>query len=156
VRPRGQPASARGPRRGGRAGPARTWRVHPAPARYARPARACRTRPFDAGARRTPGGLAMTRRSRPGRPPSHVRAPTRKPTSQPSRAPGLRLLAAALAAAILGGCASFSADGGFAPVEQAARDRLGMDLHWARSDADREAISGRVAQLLASPLSMDD
>ncbi|GAA4412216.1 TolC family protein [Quisquiliibacterium transsilvanicum] len=98
----------------------------------------------------------MTRRSRPGRPPSHVRAPTRKPTSQPSRAPGLRLLAAALAAAILGGCVSFSADGGFAPVEQAARDRLGMDLHWARSDADREAISGRVAQLLASPLSMDD
>ena len=30
--------------------------------------------------------------------------------------------------AALGGCASFSPDGGFAPIEQTARDRLGKDL----------------------------
>ena len=56
----------------------------------------------------------------------------------------------------LAGCASFSADGGFATVEQTARDRLGKDLRWSRSDADQDAIDLRVAALLAKPLSVDD
>jgi hypothetical protein len=59
-------------------------------------------------------------------------------------------------AAALSGCASFSPDGGFAPVEQTARERLGKDLRWARSDADQDAIDQRVAELLAKPLSADD
>ncbi|MDP1900349.1 MAG: TolC family protein [Rubrivivax sp.] len=58
--------------------------------------------------------------------------------------------------ALLGGCASFSADGGFATAEQAARDRLGKDLRWVRSDADRELVERRVSELLGQPLAADD
>ena len=61
-----------------------------------------------------------------------------------------------LAAALLAGCASFSADGGFGAVEQAAKQRLGKDLQWSRSAADQAAIDQRVAALLARPLTADD
>ena len=73
-------------------------------------------------------------------------------------APSRRLALPALlaGAALLGGCASFSADGGFATVEQTAKDRLGKDLRWARTDADQDGIDQRVAELLAKPLTMDD
>lgn len=68
----------------------------------------------------------------------------------------MRLLALLSSAAVLAGCASFSEDGGFSPVEQTAKDRLGKDLQWARSDADRDSIDRRVRELLAKPLSVDD
>ena len=70
--------------------------------------------------------------------------------------PRWRLAALLSSAALLGGCASFSPDGGFAPVQQTAKDRLGKDLQWARSDADRDSIDQRVRELLAKPLSVDD
>ncbi len=70
--------------------------------------------------------------------------------------PRWQLPALLTAAAFLGGCASFSPDGGFAPVQQTAKDRLGKDLQWARSDPDRDAIDLRVRELLAQPLSVDD
>ena len=60
------------------------------------------------------------------------------------------------AVALLGGCAAFSPDGGFAAVEQTARDRLAKDLVWARSPAEQDRIDQRVAELLARPLSADD
>jgi len=47
------------------------------------------------------------------------------------------LLAALLCAMTLGGCASFSPDGGFTLVEQTTRSRLGKDVQWVRSDADQ-------------------
>ena len=72
---------------------------------------------------------------------------------RPTRASLLALFAAVL---LLGGCASFSPDGGLAVVEQATKERLGKDLRWARSDADRAAIEQRVTALLAQPLSVDD
>jgi outer membrane protein TolC len=62
----------------------------------------------------------------------------------------------ALAVATLSGCASFSADGGFSPAQQSAKERLGKDLIWARSDADQNAIDQRVTELLAKPLSAED
>lgn len=68
----------------------------------------------------------------------------------------LRLLAMLVSAAVLGGCASFSPDGGFAAVEKTAKDRLGKDVQWARSDADQDSIAKRVSELLAKPLSVDD
>lgn len=61
-----------------------------------------------------------------------------------------------LAATVLTGCASFSSDGGFAPIEQTAKQRLGKDLQRASTDADVEAIDRRVAALLAQPLTADD
>ena len=59
-------------------------------------------------------------------------------------------------AAVVGGCASFSPDGGFGSVQQTARDRLGKDLVMARSDADQDAIALRVGELMAKPLMLDD
>ena len=76
--------------------------------------------------------------------------------AQPARPARSALLAVLTSAALLGGCATFSADGGFAVVEKTAKDRLGKDVRWARSDADQDSIAKRVAELLAKPLTVDD
>ena len=57
---------------------------------------------------------------------------------------------------ILGGCASFSTDGGFSTVEQVAKERLGKEVTWQRSDNASDAAAQRVKELLASPLIVDD
>ena len=62
----------------------------------------------------------------------------------------------ALLAAMLGGCAGFSADRGFSLTSQTARDRLGKDAAWVRSAADADSVKARVQALLANPLSADD
>ncbi len=69
---------------------------------------------------------------------------------------GLRVLALVASAVVLGGCASFGADGGFSAVERTTKERIGKDLHWARGDADLDTIAKRVAELLAKPLTVDD
>ena len=76
--------------------------------------------------------------------------------SGPSRRGGVRLLVGATAVVLLAGCASFSPDGGFSVVEQAAKDRLGKDVRWARSESDQAMIDQRVGELLGKPLSIDD
>ena len=82
---------------------------------------------------------------------------TRQARRRPTGGRHHRLAASLISAlAALGGCASFSPDGGFAPVEQTARDRLGKDLRWARSDADQAVIAQRVGELLAQALTVDD
>ena len=63
---------------------------------------------------------------------------------RPRRKTTLTLIALMAGGLLLGGCASFSPDGGFAEVEKTAKERLGKDLRWARSDADRTAIDQRV------------
>ena len=68
----------------------------------------------------------------------------------------LRLSALLAAVAVLGGCASFSPDGGFGSVQQTAKDRLGKELLMAKSDADQDAIVRRVSELLTKPLTVDD
>ena len=78
------------------------------------------------------------------------------PIKARSAARPLRLLAMLVSAAVLGGCASFSPDGGFAAVEKTAKDRLGKDVQWARSEADQDSIAKRVSDLLAKPLTVDD
>ena len=80
---------------------------------------------------------------------SHAARPLR-----PLRLP--RLLAVLVSAAVLGGCASFSPDGGFATVERTTKERLGKDVQWARSEADQDRIAERVTELLSKPLSVDD
>lgn len=57
---------------------------------------------------------------------------------------------------LLGGCASFSPDGGFSVVEKTAKERLGKDLQWVRTKVDQERIDKRVVELLAKPLTVDD
>jgi outer membrane protein TolC len=56
---------------------------------------------------------------------------------------------------LLGGCAGFSADGGFAPVEQASQQHLDKQVSWARTAQQRSELATRVEQLLAEPLSAD-
>lgn len=77
-------------------------------------------------------------------------------TNNTRKLPGKRTLLPVLAVFVLAGCASFSPDGGFASVEQTTQERIGKELKWARTDADRDAIDRRVAELLAKPLSVDD
>ncbi|UTH38370.1 TolC family protein [Pseudomonas sp. KHPS1] len=59
------------------------------------------------------------------------------------------------AALLLAGCAGFSRDGGFDPVQQSAERQLDKQLLWARDEAGRGQIEARVAELLAEPLSLD-
>lgn len=56
----------------------------------------------------------------------------------------------------LAGCTTFSADGGFSSVEQAAQQHINKDVIWQRSDADKASAKQRVKELLGSPLSADD
>jgi len=67
-----------------------------------------------------------------------------------------KIIGVATAAALLGGCASFSPDGGFDTVQSLAKERTGKDVKWIRSDADADSVQRLVAELLASPLSVDD
>ena len=67
-----------------------------------------------------------------------------------------RLALAILAAFALGGCASFSKDGGMTTVMQITKTRIDKDVKWARTDAERDTIDTRVAELLAKPLSVED
>lgn len=64
-------------------------------------------------------------------------------------------LAFSIVALTLAGCATFSDDGGFASVEQATRERLGKEVKWARSDAERATLHARADELLAQPLTVD-
>lgn len=72
----------------------------------------------------------------------------------PRRAAGLTL--SGLVALFLAGCASFSQDGGFNSVAATARERLGKDVAWVKSEAEQDQIVVRVAELLAKPLTVDD
>ncbi|MEO8008674.1 MAG: TolC family protein, partial [Betaproteobacteria bacterium] len=65
-------------------------------------------------------------------------------------------LVVALGVLLLGGCATFSADGGFSSVETVAKDRTNKDVTWVRADSDVDTVRTSVKKLLASPLSVDD
>jgi outer membrane protein TolC len=59
-------------------------------------------------------------------------------------------------AALLGGCAGFSPDGGLGPVQQAATRHLNNpQLAWPRTEAEHDALDARVAELLRQPLTPD-
>lgn len=72
---------------------------------------------------------------------------------QPSTRP--QLVCLALAALLLGGCATFSADGGLDAVSGMAQERSGQALLRQKSPDDARLIQEKVAQLLATPLSAD-
>jgi len=64
-------------------------------------------------------------------------------------------IAWSLALVALGGCASFSPDGGFDDVGKAVKERTGGDARWVKSDADRDAVAARVKELLSKPIGPD-
>ena len=64
----------------------------------------------------------------------------------------MRGLVAAIAALVLGACASLSEDAGFSKVEQAVKERTGADTKWARTDGEAQTVRARVKELLGMPL----
>lgn len=67
----------------------------------------------------------------------------------------LRPLAAALVAMTLGGCATFSPDGGFDRVTELTRERTGQVPRWQRTDSEAGDVASRVAEILKEPLTAD-
>ena len=67
----------------------------------------------------------------------------------------IRLTAVAAAAVLLGGCASFSPDGGFGSVQQLTQQRTGQTPALLKKPADVDTAQARVAELLVQPLSAD-
>jgi len=56
---------------------------------------------------------------------------------------------------LLGGCASFSGDGGFGAVDALTRQRIGHAPSHQRTAGQADAAAARVAELLKAPLSAD-
>jgi outer membrane protein TolC len=56
----------------------------------------------------------------------------------------------------LGGCASFSTDGGFGAVQAMAQQRTGQTSTWIKSEGDAATIEKMVSAMLSKPLSVDD
>ena len=73
-----------------------------------------------------------------------------------SRSTRPKMPVVALGVLLLGGCATFSTDGGFNTVETMAKDRINKDVTWVRADGDADTVQTTVKKLLASPLSVDD
>jgi len=67
----------------------------------------------------------------------------------------MNTMAALLAGLALSGCASLDATARFAPLQAQTQALLGKDLQWARDADQRQALDGRVAELLRGPLSLD-
>ena len=44
----------------------------------------------------------------------------------------------------LGGCAGFTGDGGYGFVESTARERIGKEVKWIKSDADADSVLASV------------
>ena len=68
----------------------------------------------------------------------------------------LRTLTVVVTALFLGGCATFSADGGFGAIGSATQERgLKQEVKWIKTDKDAEAVQATVRKLLGSPLTAD-
>lgn len=68
----------------------------------------------------------------------------------------LRPVAIAASILFLGGCASFSADGGFSSAQSLTKDRIGQEIKWVKNDEDAASVAKTIEPLLAKPLSVDD
>jgi Outer membrane efflux protein len=64
-------------------------------------------------------------------------------------------LACLLAVSMLGGCASFSKDGGFDAVKLVTHERINKSVHWVRNEADQMLIDAKVNELLKKTISVD-
>jgi outer membrane protein TolC len=69
---------------------------------------------------------------------------------------GLRPVAIAISVLFLGGCASFSADGGFNSVQALTKERTGQNIKWVKTDEDAASVAKTIEPLLAKPLTVDD
>ncbi len=60
-----------------------------------------------------------------------------------------------LAGLALAGCATLSPDGGMSSIQKDTQARLGKDIKIAKTEAEQQAITDRVNELLKEPLSAD-
>ncbi|MCK9530612.1 MAG: TolC family protein [Gammaproteobacteria bacterium] len=67
----------------------------------------------------------------------------------------LRIPLAATGLLALSGCASLTADHGFAEVAETAQARTGYEARWTPDEGARAAVRAEVERLLAPPLDMD-
>jgi outer membrane protein TolC len=67
-----------------------------------------------------------------------------------------RTVLAAVAALMLGGCASTAIEENFASVQQLGRERLGSQVQWLTTEDARRQAQAEVERLLARPLGADD
>ena len=67
----------------------------------------------------------------------------------------MRLTAAAAAALVLAGCASFSPDGGAGKVSELIKERTGQTVVFQRTEVDADSAAARVAELLKEPVTPD-
>ena len=72
------------------------------------------------------------------------------------RLPRQRLIAAAVAASVLAGCASTTINQNFTSVQQLSGERLGTEVKWLTTEDARRQAQTDVDALLAKPLSGDD
>ena len=76
--------------------------------------------------------------------------------AKPFRSFRPKLLVVAMCVLLLGGCATFSKDGGFNSVANVTKERINKDVTWVRADGDANTVQTAVRKLLAAPLSVDD
>jgi outer membrane protein TolC len=69
--------------------------------------------------------------------------------------PTLRAIAAGVLALLLGGCATFSQDGGLDAVSKLTAARTGQDVRLSKAGPDSEASQAELARLLGAPLTAD-
>lgn len=69
--------------------------------------------------------------------------------------PPMRWVAFAVIAFALGGCASTAVEQNFASTQQLARETLGSEVKWLRSDEARRDAKADVDRLLAAPLTVE-
>jgi outer membrane protein TolC len=68
----------------------------------------------------------------------------------------VKAIALALATMALGGCTTFSADGGFGAIDTASKERgLKQEVKWIKTEQDAESVRATVNQLLAAPLTAE-
>ena len=70
--------------------------------------------------------------------------------------PARRLAVAAAVTLTLAGCASTAINDNFGSAQQLSKERLGAELKWLTTDADRAQAQSDVDAMLAKPLSGDD
>src|SRR5262252_6718624 len=109
----------------------------------------------------TPDTSAPRCRSTAERRPESARPrsrPRRRPWEENMRTERHAQCALAVTTAVfaLAGCTSFSPDGGFGDVEKIAKERLGKDVTWQRTDEEAARARDEVQRLLASELSSND
>ena len=56
---------------------------------------------------------------------------------------------------VLGGCATFSKDGGFGNVQQITQQHIKQEVVWPKTADEQSKVDKRVKELLSHPLNVD-